>query len=81
MATMTTLSGPHVAAFLSGLKPPATVDPYQDATDSGRTDVHLVGEQSQQGIDITVEYLDPGLGKAHAIVGIVDNNLDQTVTG
>ena len=76
VATMTELSGPHVATFLNGLKPPTTVDPYQDATDSGRTDVHLVGEQSQQGIDITVEYVDSGLGKAHAIVGIIDNNVE-----
>lgn len=81
VATMTQLSGPHVAAFLNGLKPPTTVDPYQDATDSGRTDVHLVGEQSRQGIDITVEYVDTGLGRAHAIVGIIDDNVNQTITG
>lgn len=81
VARMTDLAGPHVAAHLHGLLPPTSVEKFEDAEDSGLTSVHLVGEQKGLGIDITVDYVDSGLGKPHAIVDIIDNNLGQTVKG
>jgi hypothetical protein len=81
VASMTALAGPNVAAHLNGLLPPTTVEPFEDAEDSGRTAVHLVGQQKGLGIDITVEYVDSGFGKPHAIVDIIDNNVEQTISG
>jgi hypothetical protein len=78
---LTALAGPKITTFLMSHKAPRTVAGFRDVTGNGRTSVHVVGDPSGREIDVTVDYIDSGLGRAHAIIDIVDTNAGRTIAG